>query len=341
MYSPVPSEKRKRQRENQMLRATDQEKTEQRGRRVKLTMRVVIIAALLVAAAFLYSTFASNTDPTEIDTAAEDSNGAGGGDTADAVTNGADGSSTSDAGSTSDSSTSAAAGEDDAATNDASTSDDATTTADAATNGAACPAEDGTSPQTRQFIAPPPLCINPDQLYAADFETTLGSFTLVLDPSLDLASVNNFVVLARYGAYDSTIFHRVISDFVVQGGDVELALGTGSPGYRFDGGLPLQGWYRVGSVAMANSGDPSSNGSQFFIITGPDGASLPPLYSPLGVVTQGIDVVISIDALPTESRARVNGTQAGDVPIEDVVATSVTIREANQADRTAYESTSN
>ncbi len=333
----MPSEKRKRQRENQMLSAVTQEKTEQRGRRIKLTLRVVVIAAVLVAAAFLYSIFTDETDPSDIGTATETDTETVD-DTADS--DGSDGDNTTDS-----SSGSGSASTDDSSTSDTNTDDTGSSGTDDsgedATSTVTCPAEDGSSPQTSQFIAPPPLCINPDQLYVADFETTFGNFTLTLDPALDLASVNNFVVLARFGAYDGTIFHRVISDFVVQGGDVEMAFGTGSPGYRFTGGLPVQDWYRLGSVAMANSGDPSSNGSQFFIITGDDGASLPPLYSPIGIVTQGIDVVLTVDALPTETRSRANGSQAGDVPVEDVVVTSVTIRDASEADRTAYESLSN
>ena len=108
-------------------------------------------------------------------------------------------------------------------------------------------------------------------------------------------TVNNFVFLARNRAYEDVPFHRVIPGFVVQGGDVEKGDGTGGPGYEFADELPEQGEYEIGSVAMANSG-PDTNGSQFFVITGDQGVSLPPNYSLFGKVTDGLDVVKKIEA---------------------------------------------
>ena len=192
----------------------------------------------------------------------------------------------------------------------------------------ACPAEDGSDGPLNQFDAPPPLCIDPDTMYAAAFETNMGSFTMLLDPALDIDSVNNFVVLGRWGAFDGTLFHRIISDFVIQGGDVQLDFGRGGPGYQFTGDFPpADDWYRFGSVAMANRGNPATNGSQFFVITGPNGAGLPPLYSPLGHVVEGMDVVMEIEGV---------ATGAGDVPVQDVVVNSVTMSEASQAQIDAY-----
>ena len=200
-----------------------------------------------------------------------------------------------------------------------------------------CPAEDGSSERQTNFAAPPEICIEPDTLYTAEFVTSEGNFTAVLDPSLDLRSVNNFIVLARYHAYDGTIFHRVIEDFVIQGGDVEDAFGRGSPGYRFTGAFPPEDIpYQIGSIAMANSGDPASNGSQFFVVTGPDGARLPPNYSLLGQVTDGSDIALSINATDTEVRD-IDGRPAADVPVVDVVLESVTIREATGDEKDAYE----
>ncbi len=198
----------------------------------------------------------------------------------------------------------------------------------AAPDPTACPAEDGSDGPLNQFDAPPPLCIDPDTMYAAAFETNMGSFTMLLDPALDIDSVNNFVVLGRWGAFDGTLFHRIISDFVIQGGDVQLDFGRGGPGYQFTGDFPpADDWYRIGSVAMANRGNPATNGSQFFVITGPNGAGLPPLYSPLGHVVEGMDVVMEIEGV---------ATAAGDVPVQDVVVNSVTISEASQAQIDAY-----
>lgn len=198
----------------------------------------------------------------------------------------------------------------------------------AAPDPTSCPAEDGSDGPLNQFDAPPPLCIDPDTMYAAAFDTNMGSFTMLLNPALDIDSVNNFVVLGRWGAFDGTLFHRIISDFVIQGGDVQLDFGRGGPGYQFTGAFPpADDWYRIGSVAMANRGNPATNGSQFFVITGPNGAGLPPLYSPLGHVVEGMDVVMEIEGV---------ATGAGDVPVQDVVVKSVTVSEASQAQIDAY-----
>ncbi len=198
----------------------------------------------------------------------------------------------------------------------------------AAPDPTSCPAPDGSDGPLSQFDAPPPLCIDPDTMYAAAFDTNMGSFTMLLDPALDIDSVNNFVVLGRWGAFDGTLFHRIISDFVIQGGDVQLDFGRGGPGYQFTGAFPpADDWYRIGSVAMANRGNPATNGSQFFVITGPNGAGLPPLYSPLGHVVEGMDVVMEIEGV---------ATGAGDVPVQDVVVKSVFISEASQAQIDAY-----
>jgi cyclophilin family peptidyl-prolyl cis-trans isomerase len=128
--------------------------------------------------------------------------------------------------------------------------------------------------------------------------------------------VNNFVYLARFHYFDGIIFHRVIPGFVLQGGD-PTGTGTGGPGYRFVDELPAPGRYELGSLAMANAG-PNTNGSQFFVISGPDGMRLPPLYSLFGKVVKGLDVVAAIDAI---------GTGSGK-PTEKVVIESVTITEA-------------
>ena len=94
------------------------------------------------------------------------------------------------------------------------------------------------------------------------------------------------MVLARYHYYDGVIFHRIINGFVCQGGD-PTGTGRGGPGYRFADELPKPGRYEVGSLAMANAG-PDTNGSQFFIISGPNGTGLPPQYSLFGKVVNGV-----------------------------------------------------
>ncbi len=180
-----------------------------------------------------------------------------------------------------------------------------------------CPAEDGSSERTTSFAEAPPMCIDESATYLAQVSTSRGDFTIELDAAAAPETVNNFVVLARYGYYDGVSFHRIIPGFVVQGGDaVGSPLGTGGPGYQFDDEVPDEGAYQVGSVAMANSG-PNTNGSQFFVVTGDQGAALPPLYSLFGTVTDGLDVVTDIES---------TGNQAG-APTEETVIESVTVTE--------------
>jgi len=181
-----------------------------------------------------------------------------------------------------------------------------------------CPAADGSSPRRTHFDEPPPMCIDPARRYTADMVTSLGTLTIALDPVGAPVTVNNFVVLARHHFYDGVLFHRIIEGFMCQGGDPE-GTGRGGPGYRFADELPRPGRYEVGTVAMANAG-PNTNGSQFFIVSGPQGTRLPPQYSLFGKVVKGLDVLARLESVPTG---------AGDRPAEDVVIESVTITEAD------------
>lgn len=180
-----------------------------------------------------------------------------------------------------------------------------------------CPAVDGSSPRQTQFSAEPPMCIDPAKRYTAAMQTSKGEIVIALDPIAAPKTVNSFVFLARYHYYDGLNFHRVIPGFVLQGGCPQ-GTGTGGPGYGFDDELPKPGRYEIGSLAMANAG-PNTNGSQFFIISGPDGAALPPAYAHFGAVVKGLDVVASIDAI---------GTRSGS-PTENVTIDSVVITEAD------------
>ncbi len=180
-----------------------------------------------------------------------------------------------------------------------------------------CPAADGSSPTRREFDGPPPMCIDSSKRYTATMVTTKGTLTIALDPIGAPLTTNNFVVLARYHYFDGIVFHRVIPGFVCQGGD-PTGTGRGGPGYRFADELPAPGRYELGSLAMANAG-PNTNGSQFFVISGPSGAGLPPQYSLFGKVVTGLDVVAAIDGI---------GTQSG-TPSEEVTIESVTIAESD------------
>ncbi|MEI8147913.1 MAG: peptidylprolyl isomerase [Actinomycetes bacterium] len=177
------------------------------------------------------------------------------------------------------------------------------------------PNADGSSEKRQSFPGVPPMIINPAKTYEATMVTDKGTLEILLDPLAAPVTVNNFVFLARWHYFDGIIFHRVIPGFVLQGGD-PTGTGTGGPGYRFEDELPKPGRYELGSLAMANAG-PNTNGSQFFVISGPDGMRLPPLYSLFGKVVSGLDVVQTINDL---------GSGSGR-PTEVVTIQSVTITE--------------
>ncbi|MGI9033395.1 MAG: peptidylprolyl isomerase [Acidimicrobiales bacterium] len=184
-----------------------------------------------------------------------------------------------------------------------------------------CPKPDGSSPRTLHFAKPPPMCINPSRKYTAEINTSMGTITADLDAKAAPTTVNNFVVLARYHFFDGIAFHRIIPNFVVQGGD-PLESGAGNPGYAIADELPKgPAPYKIGSLAMANSSQPNTNGSQFFIVSGDLGSQLPPQYSLFGQVTpESLDVVKKIDAVG-------NPDQSGS-PTAVVTIQSVTIKES-------------
>lgn len=185
-----------------------------------------------------------------------------------------------------------------------------------------CAPTDGSAQQRREFTDAHQLCIDPAKTYTANFETTQGSFSVRLLADSAPGTVNNFVSLARWKYFDGTSCHRVIENFVVQCGD-PTATGTGGPGYQFADELSGANNYKIGSLAMANSG-PNTNGSQFFIITGRDGASLPPSYSLFGEVTEGFDTAVAAMAALFNPDPAANGVP----PAGDVTIKSVTITEA-------------
>jgi cyclophilin family peptidyl-prolyl cis-trans isomerase len=168
-------------------------------------------------------------------------------------------------------------------------------------------AADTAASGAKTWSAPPEMSIDVNAAYTADLTTSEGDIQIALDPKQAPMTVNNFVFLAKQGFYDGVTFHRVIPDFVIQGGDPQ-GTGQGGPGYEFEDELPNAGAYKVGSVAMANAG-PNTNGSQFFIIVGAQGAALPPAYSLFGKVTQGQDVA---DKISTMAAA---GTETPDPPV--------------------------
>ena len=177
---------------------------------------------------------------------------------------------------------------------------------------------------TRTYENPPAMAIDPAKTYTATIETSKGTIVASLDPVEAPKTVNNFVFLARNKFYDGLTFHRVVTDFVIQGGDPQ-GNGRGGPGYTFADELPKSG-YKIGDLAMANSGPGSNtNGSQFFVISGKDGAKLAANYSRFGHVTAGLEVAKAIEALADPNASP--GDPSTQKPTEPVAINSVVIAE--------------
>jgi len=196
-------------------------------------------------------------------------------------------------------------------------------TANAKAVAAGCPASTATTVNTQKYASAPPMTIDSTKNYSATVVTTAGTFTIDLDAKAAPITVNNFVFLANKGYYHCVIFHRVIPNFMDQTGD-PTGTGSGGPGYTITDENPPKAanasdQYPVGSVAMANTGSPNSGGSQFFIVTGPEGQSLPNTYALFGTVTSGLDVVKAINA---------QGSTAGVPPDVTQRIISVTIHES-------------
>ena len=138
---------------------------------------------------------------------------------------------------------------------------------------------------------PPEMQIDLDTIYQVVIATNRGDITMELDPALAPVTVNNFVTQAKAGFYTGLTFHRVVPEFVIQGGDPE-GTGRGGPGYRF-ADEPVRGEYTLGAVAMANAG-PDTNGSQFFICIDDCRRKLTPSYNLFGYVVDGIEVAQAV-----------------------------------------------
>lgn len=180
-----------------------------------------------------------------------------------------------------------------------------------------CAAADGSAPTVTQFTDYPPNCLRDGATYQAVIVTNQGTFHVDLLAGAAPLTVNSFVNLARYHYFDGTTCHRAIQNFVVQCGD-PTGTGRGGPGYRFADETDGQAAYRLGSVAMANSGA-DTNGSQFFIITGDDGALLPPNYTLFGQVADddlGLVAQLNLVANPNDGP-----------PLQPIDIESVTIQE--------------
>ena len=188
---------------------------------------------------------------------------------------------------------------------------------------AGCPASTSAVVNTQKYSAAPPMTIDTSKNYTATVVTTAGTFTIDLDAKAAPVTVNNFVFLANKDFYHCVIFHRVIPSFMDQTGD-PTGTGNGGPGYTIPDELPAKSTdasdqYPLGSVAMANTGQPHTGGSQFFIVAGPEGEGLANSYSLFGQVATGMDVVDKINA---------QGSAAGVPPDVTQRIISVTIQES-------------
>ena len=148
----------------------------------------------------------------------------------------------------------------------------------------------GTAPKQQTFSAPPPMKIDVSKQYTAIIETEKGNLVLELFASDVPVTVNNFVFLARERFYDDTTFHRVLPDFMAQGGD-PTGTGAGGPGYKFADEF-TEHTHVIGAISMANAG-PNANGSQFFITYTPQ-HHLDGHHSVFGQLVDGMDVLKEI-----------------------------------------------
>ncbi len=151
---------------------------------------------------------------------------------------------------------------------------------------------------------PPAMEIDLQKTYRATIETPRGEIVLELYPQHAPKTVNNFVFLSRQGFYDGVPFHRVIKNFVIQGGD-PTGTGRGGPGYQFEdetANNPLT--HETGMISMANAG-PNTNGSQFFITHAPQ-PHLDGKHTVFGKVVEGMDVVLAIRQGDTMTRVKIS-----------------------------------
>ena len=172
--------------------------------------------------------------------------------------------------------------------------------------------------ENKVYSEMPGMNIDVSKNYTAVIKTSMGDMSVEFFTEDAPLTVNNFINLSRDGYYDDVIFHRVISGFMIQGGDPS---GTGHgdmgkyPGYKFEDELNNQRGYEKGILAMANAG-PDTNGSQFFIMH--VDYPLPYQYTIFGLVTDGLDVIDKIASVQTAD---------GDRPVDDVIIKTVEVKE--------------
>lgn len=205
-----------------------------------------------------------------------------------------------------------------------------TPTAATETGDVACGAEapPGAGKPKPQFAGPPPMTIDDRATYTATMKTSCGTIVIELDAKRAPQTVNSFVFLAEKGYFDGQYFHRLDTSIdVIQGGDPSGTGGEG-PGYSIPDELNGKLTYTPGTLAMANAG-PNSGGSQFFIITGPEGTNLDanPAYTIFGEIVEGLPVAVRIQRLPIlDPQAAAQGDLSGQRPRDAVYIEEITIQ---------------
>lgn len=285
----MPTNKRERQRENRAKKLEEQKKLERQRKLRKRAIRFSLIAAVLAGLLVLPAVLSNNDDTTT----------------------------TSSSATTSASTT---------------TSTTPSTTVDPGAlplnyegyraQSTACGAETPPPVTEMTFAAPEDQGIASDATVTVTITTSCGDIVAELDPSIAPETVNSFVFLAREGYFDGSAFHRIVSDFVIQGGD-PTAIGSGGPGYVIGDEFPDPGFtYGRGVLAMANSGA-NSTGSQFFIVTGED-VGLPNQYSVFGTVVDSDDPLDRISSVTLTGRDGTPNTEQS-LPLETVYIERVTV----------------
>jgi peptidyl-prolyl cis-trans isomerase B (cyclophilin B) len=253
----VPSDKRARQRAAREIRLAEEAKAKKRRKQIRNTIIVALIAGIIILIVFLTSSNSPKKGSASTTTTTTKTGGTSANAKAQAAAN----------------KVAVAAG---------------------------CPASPSTTVNTQKYSAPPPMTIDTSKNYTATVKTTAGTFTIGLDAKTAPITVNNFVFLANKNYYHCVIFHRVIPTFMDQTGD-PTGTGDGGPGYTIPDELPAKAanaadQYPLGSVAMANTGQPHTGGSQFFVVSGPEGERLPNTYTLFGHVISGMNIVDKINA---------------------------------------------
>jgi peptidylprolyl isomerase len=170
--------------------------------------------------------------------------------------------------------------------------------------------------QKKTYSAPPPMTIDPKKNYTATFTTPRGDFVVKLRPDLAPQTVNSFVFLAKEGFFDGVTWHRVLPNFMAQGGD-PTGTGTGGPGYTIpDEFTDKVKFDKPGILAMANTGQPNSGGSQFFVTTAP-ADYLDGKYTVFGEVEKGQEIVNAIPLRDPEQNPTAPGEQIVKITIAE------------------------